>query len=122
MNKSVKYNKVGNIIEFPVEHKSLISAPLINVIDNANLISDTDIQIVTEELCLKLFESMYKFGFRRYEDGENQKALAMISESIRSILCKQRNIRHPFQGLSEKLFSLDEKDNMLYYSTTFNDL
>ena len=59
-----------------------------------------------------LFTQLDLAGFSSFDDGsENSlKEGAFVIEAIRAILCRHYEIYHPFQDLSDKIFTLETDD------------
>lgn len=75
------------------------------------LMKTMHIQDVVEVLMPIIFSQLAIGGFD-LSDLTELKDAAFITEAIRSVLCKQKGILHPFQQLADKIF-MDQEDGVL---------
>lgn len=69
------------------------------------------VQEVIETLMPIIFSQLAVGGFDVSEMADIKDA-AFITEAIRSVLCKQKGLDHPFQQLADKIFT-DDNDGIL---------
>lgn len=110
----------NNIIIFPKENKTLQSnAMTIEEVDNKteeihqrmDMLKYLHIQETIGMVTQTLFNQLEVAGFCIDEEDESKyKDGAFIVEALRSYLCKYYDIYHPFQQISESIFSPDKED------------
>ena len=90
---------MATVLKFPHQNKKVPSAEELDVNIEAYKLSKVD--IVADELYEDLFTKMHLFGFDTTKDSD-YKDVALVVESIRSLLCKTYGVTHPLQQFAEK--------------------
>lgn len=100
----------NNVISFPKEYKGPID--LQKITENLEMVKQYHIQETISNIAPMLFTQLDLAGFSSFDDGsENSlKEGAFVIEAIRAILCRHYEIYHPFQDLSDKIFTLETDD------------
>jgi hypothetical protein len=105
----------SNVITFPSRGK-FINNPPISEESAAIGVSMVKFNHINETLATvipMLFNNLELAGFdfsaEEEEQDDNVKDGSFIVESVRSMLCKYHNIKHPFQDIAETIF-IKEKD------------
>ena len=102
----------NNVILFPKDPKNLINIK--QSVDSINNVRYNHINETLELIMPQLFNNMEIAGFPVYDDEENStaelqensiKACSMIVESVRAILMRNYDLYHPFQILSQQIFT-----------------
>ena len=108
-----------NIIQFPQRSKNPVPKDDAEIQLNMNMIKHNHINETLTTIIPLLFTNIELAGFdlgmnEEEEDVEdvNIKDGALIVESIRSLLCKLHEMKHPFQALSEMIFLDDEEGGL----------
>lgn len=106
----------NNIIQFPGMNRHP-PRNLDDVINNVDTMKQVHIQETISALIPIVFQSLCASGFDFGIDEENEefvevKDSAFMVEALRSMLCKQYKLYHPFQDLAENIFYF-EKDGLL---------
>jgi hypothetical protein len=113
---------LSNVIKFP---KKSIKHPISESLENAETQMVTGlaslrayhINEALQAIIPSLFNKIELAGFElEPEDKENNFTLkdgSFIVEAIRSLLCKIQGIDHPFQNLAEKVFNINENNEVL---------
>jgi hypothetical protein len=108
-------NNLSNVIEFPNRGKFGHSLQKTEK-DVAGGISNIKINHINETLALvipMLFNNIELGGFDLSEDfneeDTNIKDGSFVVEAIRSLLCKQYDIKHPFQDIANAVFIQDDQ-------------
>lgn len=118
----------NNVITFPKKNKKSLNYSLDEIQYNLDGMKYYHIQETLQNLTPLLFNSLEISGFNIDDEDEeikteNLKLLAFMSESIRSFLCKQYGLPHPFQIIAENVFieSInDEDERVLNVADTLN--
>lgn len=98
---------MATVLKFPHQNKKVPSAEQLDVNIEAYKLSKVD--IVADELYEDLFTKMHLFGFDTTKDSD-YKDVALVVESIRSLLCKTYGVNHPLQQFADKSVVLDMDD------------
>ena len=108
-----------NVIQFPQRSKSPVPKDVTEIKLNMNMIKHNHINETLTTIIPLLFTNIELAGFDLgMEEGDDEqedvniKDGALIVESIRSLLCKLHEMRHPFQELSESIFVEDPDGGM----------
>lgn len=108
-----------NIIQFPQRSKNPVPKDDAEIRLNMSLIKHNHINETLTTIIPLLFTNIELAGFDlgMHEDEEEQEDVnirdgALIVESIRSLLCKLHEMKHPFQTLSEMIFVDDEEGGL----------
>ena len=107
----------NNIIKFPISNKRIDVLKEIKKEDIEDKILELKLTHIGEALILilpNLFNNIDTVA-SNYADLENfndVKDINLIAESIKSLLYKYYNIKHPFQELSEKVFSVSDDNEI----------
>jgi hypothetical protein len=122
--------KTDNVISFPVRGKFVDNPPEppISNKDVADGISQVKFNHINETLATvipMLFTNLELAGFDFSVDEEedqdyNVKDGSFIVESVRSMLCKFHDIRHPFQDIAEAVFIKDDEDGSFAVTKNLN--
>jgi hypothetical protein len=100
------------IISFPPERITRSQDPTIDEIDvRVKLMRTYHVQEVVEALMPVIFAQLSIGGFD-LSDETDLKDAAFITEAIRSVLLKQKDIDHPFQQLADNIF-IDQESGQL---------
>lgn len=94
----------------PIDHEEIKA--------RVQLMNHLHVQEVIETLMPIVFSQLTIGGFDFSEDADIKDA-AFITEAIRSVLCKQKQIDHPFQKVADQIF-IDENDGILSVVDTLN--
>lgn len=110
---------MDNVIQFPKKYKTKNPKKEINEEQLKSNILDIKLTHINEALVVilpQLFSNIDMVGASStdvdLEEIDDSKEINLIAESIRSILYKYHNIDHPFQLLADKVFHIDENDNI----------
>lgn len=99
-----------NVIQFPRKNKHYEPTEQ-KIATDLSMVKYNHINETLQTLIPKLFNDVMLAGFdvvpEDDDDIENLKDSAMIVESIRSLLCKYYEIKHPIQEISESFFIQD---------------
>jgi len=99
---------MGNVIQFPGINKNPSVIQKEKIATDMSTVKFNHIHETLQILIPKLFNDISLAGFdvvpEEESDNENLKDSAMIVESIRSILCKYYEIKHPIQEISQSFF------------------
>lgn len=103
----------NNVISFPKEYKG--PADLEQITENLEMMRHYHIQETISNIAPMLFNQLDIAGFsfdddERAESEEAIKEGAFIIEAIRAVLCRHYGMYHPFQDLSDKVFTIDDID------------
>lgn len=103
----------NNVITFPKEYKG--PAGIEKITENLDMMKQYHIQETIANIAPIIFTQLdiAGFSFSDEENAESEESLkegAFIVESIRSLLCRHYGIYHPFQDLSEKVFTVEDID------------
>jgi hypothetical protein len=107
-----------NIIVFPRDNPRVetILTPS-DVTESLEELQNYHVNEILNELMAQLIERMDAAGFDAFggeaDDGahaDEVKSVALILESIRSVMLRKYGIHHPFQNLSRKLFVQDSEN------------
>jgi hypothetical protein len=103
----------NNVISFPKEYKG--PADLVQITENLEMMRHYHIQETISNIAPMLFNQLDIAGFsfdddERAESEEAIKEGAFIIEAIRAVLCRHYGMYHPFQDLSDKVFTIDDID------------
>ena len=108
---------MDNVIQFPVKNKQ--AAAILSkekIATDVNMIKFNHINETLSTLIPKLFNDMSLAGFDLIPEVDeidiNIKDSAMVVESIRSLLCKYYDIKHPIQQISDSFFVEEEQGVM----------
>lgn len=98
----------NNVVHFPKSNTKDIK--LEEVQQNLEMLKHYHVQEAITVIAPQIFNQLEIAGFGLTEDeDEDIKDGALIIEAIRSMMLKYYKIYHPFQVLSEEIFSYDEK-------------
>lgn len=116
--------KESNVIQFPSRGKPVQSAPSEQEITtNISFMKYNHINETLNTLVPMIFNNIELAGFHLIPDeddeDENIKDSALMVESIRSLLCKHYDMKHPFQKLADELF-LPTEDGGFSVSKSLN--
>lgn len=121
---------MNNVVKFPIRGKFINNPPEppLNDEDVATGISMVKFNHINETLATvipMLFTNLELAGFDFSVDEEedidyNVKDGSFIVESVRSMLCKFHNIKHPFQDIAEAVFIKDETDGSFAVTNKLN--
>jgi hypothetical protein len=113
----ITMDKENNVIQFPNRGKVIpreITPEEMTL--NVSIVKYNHINETLETIVPMLFNNMELAGFQvvpmEDEEDENIKDVALIVESIRSLMCKYYGIQHPFQQLSDNLFNPNDDGTM----------
>jgi hypothetical protein len=106
----------NNVILFPSTYKHP-PRNLDEVINSVDTMKQVHIQETISTIVPIIFQSLAASGFdfgidEETDDVPELKDGALLVEAMRSMLCKQYKIYHPFQDIAENAFFL-EKDGLL---------
>lgn len=96
---------MSNVVKFPTTTRKPVTLEEINILNTQYKLEQVD--AVAEDLYEDLFIKMYNYGFDISKEPV-AKDVAMVVESIKSLLCKSYGIEHPLHLAVDKLIS--EKD------------
>jgi hypothetical protein len=105
--------KKNNVVEFPFPNKNLKNIKSLEEINSRiELMKHYHIQETIGNILPYVFNQLEVAGFLVSDDdgGHDIKSSALIVESIRAFMCKQYGIFHPFQKISEEVFSIDSEE------------
>lgn len=110
-NNVVEFPLNNNVIEFPLKNKNRVDS--LSAAAGVMLVKLNHIDETLGMILPQLFNNIELAGFNiipEYENESNQyvKDVALIIESIKSLLAKYYQLRHPFQELSENVFCFDD--------------
>ena len=110
------YMESNNIIQFPGMNRHP-PRNLDDVINNVDTMKQVHIQETISVIVPIIFQSLAASGFDFGIDENDEEITeikdgAFLVEAIRSMLCKQYKLYHPFQDLAENIFYF-EKDGLL---------
>ena len=99
---------MSNVIQFPGINRNPLVLQEEKIATDMNSVKLNHIHETLQILIPKLFNDISLAGFdvvpEEEDDSENIKDSAMIVESIRSLLCKYYDIKHPIQEISDSFF------------------
>lgn len=83
------------------------------ILKNVDMMKQFHIQETISQLAPMIFNQLEVAGFQLSDEDEELdiKDGAFVIESLRSMMCKHYGIYHPFQKISENVFSPDEDDS-----------
>lgn len=113
----------NNVIQFPKKNlNSKLPIDQDQIEKNMEMMKHYHIQETIATIAPIVFNQLELAGFSLGEDEtENIKDGAFIVESLRSLMCKYYDIYHPFQQISENVFTADSEDiNVLKIAETLN--
>lgn len=104
----------NNVIVFPKEYKG--PADLEKITENLDMMKHYHIQETIANIAPMIFTQLDIAGFSFDDEYESQteqslKEGAFILEGIRALLCRHYGIYHPFQDLSDKVFTVEDMDS-----------
>jgi hypothetical protein len=99
---------MSNVIQFPGINRNPPVLQKEKIATDVSTVKFNHIHETLQILIPKLFNDISLAGFdvvpEEEDDSENIKDSAMIVESIRSLLCKYYDIKHPIQEISDSFF------------------
>jgi hypothetical protein len=103
---------MSNIIQFPKQKQNNGKDKTLEEIkQNMEMMHHYHIQETIANLAPIIFNHLDVAGFPISDEEETDlKDGAFVIESLRAIMCKYYGIYHPFQQISESVFSPDEKE------------
>lgn len=108
---------MDNVVQFPKQKKNSPPQNLEELQSNLDAVRTIHIEETMAMLAGTMFDQLAVSGFDfDTEDGkapDDIKDVALVFESIRSLLMKQYGMNHPFQGMSDNLFSLQADGTVL---------
>lgn len=101
----------NNVIAFPREYKG--PADLEKITENLDMMKHYHIQETIANIAPMIFTQLDIAGFSFSDDerAESEEALkegAFIIEAIRAVLCRHYGMYHPFQDLSDQVFTIED--------------
>jgi hypothetical protein len=110
--------KPTNVIQFPNSRNYVPEVPT-----NANILKYNHIEESLATIIPMLFNNVELAGFRIIpefgEDSEYIKDCSLAIESIRSMMCKYYDMKHPLQTVAENVFE-SEGEGILRIVKTLN--
>ncbi len=108
--------KSNNVITFPKQHNNSAKEPnLEDIHHNMDMMRQYHIQETILNLAPIIFNHLDIAGFGLADDvDEDIKDGAFLIEAIRSLLCKQYEIFHPFQVIADNIFEEPTDENSPY--------
>jgi hypothetical protein len=105
---------MSNVVQFPGAKRNTPPQNIEEVKSNLDAVRQVHVEEAMSLIATVLFDNMAVAGFSfDAEDNESIKDVALLLESLRSLLSKYHNIDHPFQVLSEELFTLQENGTVI---------
>jgi aspartyl-tRNA synthetase len=105
---------MSNVVQFPGAKRNTPPQNIEEVKSNLDAVRQVHVEEAMSLIATVLFDNMAVAGFSfDAEDNESIKDVALLLESLRSLLSKYHNIDHPFQLLSEELFTLQENGTVI---------
>jgi hypothetical protein len=106
----------NNVIAFPKAFNGPRNGDELSPEDiskNVDMMKQFHIQETISQLAPMIFNQLEVAGFQLSDEDEELdiKDGAFVIESLRSMMCKHYGIYHPFQEISENVFSPDEDDS-----------
>lgn len=101
----------NNVIAFPKEYKG--PADLEKITENLDMMKHYHIQETIANISPMIFTQLDIAGFSFEDEHESQseqslKEGAFIIEGIRALLCRHYGMYHPFQDLSDQVFTIED--------------
>ena len=110
----------NNVIIFPKNKTEPDSIELPTTIDEITYsleqIKLLHIDEVVDYIISSTLDKLYVAGFK-FEDvleDDNAKHITLLSESLKSLLCKYYNIDHNLQVIAEQIFVINEDKTIVY--------
>lgn len=103
----------NNVIAFPKEYKGPVG--LEKITENLDMMKHYHIQETIANIAPMIFTQLDIAGFSFDDEYEAQseqslKEGAFIIEGIRALLCRHYGMYHPFQDLSDKVFTVEDME------------
>lgn len=103
-----------NVVQFPGAKRNTPPQNIEEVKSNLDAVRQIHIEEAMGLIATVLFDNMQLAGFNfDPENNESIKDVALLLESLRSLLSKYHNIDHPFQLLAEELFALQKNGTVI---------
>jgi len=103
-----------NVVQFPGAKRNTPPQNIEEVKSNLDAVRQVHIEEAMNLIASVLFDHMSLAGFNfAPEDDESIKDVALLLESLRSLLSKYHSLEHPFQGLAAELFTLQKNGTVL---------
>lgn len=101
-------NQSNNVISFPNQSKQITVE---EIDDRIEMVKLYHIQETVSAIVPSLFNQLEIAGFNIDEEsGQGLKNGAFLIETLRSIMCEQYGIYHPFQTITQNVFIPDDTD------------
>lgn len=105
---------MSNVVQFPGAKRNTPPQNIEEVKSNLDAVRQVHIEEAMNLVASVLFDHLSLAGFTfSAEDNEDIKDVALLLEALRSLLSKYHNIEHPFQDLSDELFTLQDNGTVL---------
>jgi len=111
-------DNTSNVIKFPFQSKHVTKHVTLEETEKGiNMIKYNHINSTLSTIVPMLFNNMELAGFHvvpEYGDNDDThlKDGSLVVESIRSILCKYYDLKHPFQDLANNIFESIGEDSL----------
>lgn len=105
---------MSNVVQFPGAKRNTPPQNIEEVKSNLDAVRQIHIEEAMGLIASVLFDHMQLAGFTfSPDDNESIKDVALLLEALRSLLSKYHGIDHPFQELSDELFTLQQNGTVL---------
>lgn len=111
-----------NIIHFPLSKKSNSDPPSLEEVKE-NILSQKEEQIeeISEILANMLLEQIASAGFLISGDDKTVKELCFCMESLKALMCKYYDIKHPFHAFANACFEQVDEDRIVFVAPIFKE-
>ena len=114
-DNSIDVIVANNVITFPKRNPNIVDSRVTSIEDvqnNINMARHYHIQETIANIAPLIFNQLEVSGFNFPDDTDDEdiREGAFIIESLRSMLCRYYGIYHPFQRISDSVFTPDEEE------------
>lgn len=112
----------SNVVLFPgMKREDAIPQTLAEMEDRITNARKEHVEMLLGDMIPELIHIFGTYGLN-IEDDKYTKDIAMIMESIKSLLCKQSRLDHPFHTMVENVFECSyNEDNTIGYTYTLSN-
>jgi len=101
----------SNIIQFPLKNRTNFTQEHLEEMREQALLNKIDfVGFVTDELMEELFFKVGMLGFN-FDDDDFTKDVALVIESLRSLILKSMGVNHGLQQAAQQLIDFPEIDD-----------
>jgi hypothetical protein len=102
----------SNVIQFPLRNRTNFTQDHLEEMREQAILNKIEfVEFVTDELMEELFFKVGMLGFN-FEDDDFNKDVALVIESLRSMILKSMGISHGLQQAAQSLIDFEEIDDL----------